>query len=345
MRGIARVGYGLLLVSTMSSRLTTAARNWIWATCALAVLGGGAYWIHTQRTPPVPTIAFIPQTAGVMRWDVGYFGASVAAKEANAHISMSAPTSENDIAGQISLINRVVRGDYQGLIVAPNHPLAILSSLGRALAEGVPVVVVSSPLTIPANGRLGYIENDDEEMGKLAAEEIAKRIEGRGDVAFIGLSWYAPGVTQRARGADRYLANRFPEIRVVSRVASAYNPARAEELANETMDAQPRLKAILSLTSVSTRGVNVALRRRHRVPRIQLVGCEQDSDLLVSVRSGEIAAVVAEDTYRMGHEAVEHVSAFRRGAPIPKRSLVSPIVITPQNLDSHEVRRVTNPTQ
>jgi ribose transport system substrate-binding protein len=316
----------------------------VWATGAilLAVLGGGAYWIWARRPPAVPTIAFIPETAGAMLSEVGHFGAKTAAESLKCRIYWNTPTAENDVAGQVSLIDRVARGKYQGLVLAPNHPLAVLAPLRRALAAGLPVVVVSAALDLPAGDKLGYIVNDDDNMGELAAAEIARLIDGKGAIALVGLARYAPGVVNRARGAERFLASRFPEIRVVSRGGSAYNTSLAEEHTNEAVGAHPELKAILSLTAASTRGVHAALKRRPLDQSIPIVGCEQDADLITYLGAGDIAAIAAEDVYRMGSEAVECISASWAGKPIPAMTMVPPLLITKRNLNSPEASLLTN---
>src|SRR5262245_59115232 len=308
----------------------------------LALLGGGAYWIGARRSPAVPTIAFIPQTAGAMLWEVEHLGARTAAERLKLHLYWNAPTSENDMAGQVMLIDRVIRGDYQGLILAPNHSRAILAPLRRALAAGLPVVVISAPLDFPASDKLGYIVNDDEKMGEIAAAEIARLIHGKGSIAMVGLMQYAPGVMQRARGAERLLATQFPQIRVVSRGGGAYNAARVEDLTNGVVDSHPELKAILSFTAVSTRGAYAALKSRSMQKAIRLVGCEQDSDLIGYVGAGEIAAIAAENMYRMGYDAVELIVASWAGKPIPARSVTPPLLITKQNFNSTEASLFTN---
>jgi ribose transport system substrate-binding protein len=320
------------------------ARISAWASCVilLAALGAGAYWIGSRRPPAVPTIAFVPQTAGAMLWEVEHLGAMTAAERLNLHLYWNAPTSENDMAGQVMLIDRVIRGNYQGLVLAPNHSRGILTPLRRALAAGLPVVVVSAPLDFPASDKLGYIVNDDEKMGEIAAAEIARLINGKGSIALVGLTPYAPGVMQRARGAERLLASRFPEISVVSRGGGAYNAARVEELTNGIVDSRPELKAILSFTAVSTRGVYAALKSRSLQKAICIVGCEQDSDLIDYVGAGEIAAIAAENTYRMGYDAVELIAASWAGKQIPPRSVTPPLLITKQNLNSAEASLFTS---
>jgi ribose transport system substrate-binding protein len=315
---------------------------WVTGVILLAVLAGGAYWIRAHRPPAIPTIAFIPQTAGAMLWEVEHYGAKMAAEKLKCHIYWNAPTSENDVAGQVSLIDRIGRGDYQGLVLAPNHPLMILAPLRRALAAGLPVIVVSAPLDLPSTGKLGYIVNDDEKMGELAAVELSRLIHGKGSIALVGLTRNAPGVIDRAHSAERFLASRFPEIRVVSRGGGAYNTQIAEELTNSAVDSHPELKAVLSFTAAATRGVHAALKSRSRPEMILLVGCEQDYDLMGYLESGEIAAIVAENTYRMGNEAVELIAASWTGKAIPAKSVVPPMIINKQNLNSAEASLFTS---
>jgi ribose transport system substrate-binding protein len=320
------------------------ARVFVWVTGALLLpaLASGTFWAHSRRAPVIPTIAFIPQAASAMLWDVEHFGATVASEKRNCRIYWNTPTSETDLAGQVSLVDRVSRGKYQGLVLAPNHTLAILAPLRRALATGLPVVVVSAPLDLPASSKLGYIVNDDEKMGELAAMELARLIHGKGSIALVGLSRYAPGVARRVRSAEYLFASRFPGIHIVSRVSGTYDTSRAEELTNGIVDAHPGLRAVLSFTAAATRGVHAALKNRSLERAISLVGCEQDSDLIGYIGSGEIAAVLAENTYRMGNEAVGLISDALVGKSMPALSLVPPLLITRQNFNSAEARLFTS---
>jgi len=204
------------------------------------------------------------------------------------------------------------------------------------------VVIVAAQLDIPASSKLGYIVNDDEKMGALAAAEIARLVHGRGSIALVGLARFTPGVAIRLRGAERLLASQFPKIRVVSRVGGANSAPRAEALINGAIDSHPGLNAILSFTAASTRGVHSALKGRSLQEEIPLVGCEQDSDLMNYVGTGEIAALLAENTYRMGYEAVGLISDSLAGKPLPAQSLVPPLLISKQNLNSAEVSLFTN---
>ena len=320
-------------------------RSWVRNAAVLILIGIsiGLSWIQSHRARTAPIIAVVPHAAGTLLADVGRLGAIVSAEKLKAHIYWNAPTSENDAAGQISLVDKIAHGNYQGLVIVPNHALSILAPLRRAGAAGVPVVVISTQLDFPASDKVGFVVNDDEKMGELAANEIARLVNGKGSIAVLGLARYAKGIRVRARSAEAYLAERYPAIRVVSRSSGAYDASRSQELTEGVLTSTPDLKAVLCFTSASTRGAHAALKARSLQGSIHLVGCEQDFDLVHYVRNGEIAAIAAQDTYRMGYVAVQLIGEYWKGKAMPAPSMIPPMLLTSANVRSAEASTYISP--
>ena len=53
---------------------------WVAVWLVFALLVAGTWWIQPSRAPRHRTIAFVPQTAGAMLWEVEHFGANAARK-------------------------------------------------------------------------------------------------------------------------------------------------------------------------------------------------------------------------------------------------------------------------
>ena len=126
-------------------------RTWVWFPFFIAL-----YCLGCHSTAPV-TIAVIPRTSGTGLWEPEHGGAEVAAVHANAHIYWNAPTREDDVEGQIAIVNQVINKGYQGLVLAPDQALALIAPVRRALARGIPTVILGSPLPLPAGENLSYI--------------------------------------------------------------------------------------------------------------------------------------------------------------------------------------------
>ena len=114
-------------------------------------------------------------------------GAQMAAKELGERIYWNASTREDDIDGQIALVDRMRLGQYRGLVLAPDHAQALITPVRRALASGLPIVIVGSPLPIPASSDLSCVLNDEQLGGRFAAQRALALMHGHGGVALIGI--------------------------------------------------------------------------------------------------------------------------------------------------------------
>ena len=151
-----------------------------------------------SRSRP-PTIAVIPRTTALVLWESEHAGAEDAAKKTGFSIYWNAPTSEDDVERQIDFVEHAIRRKDAGLVLAPDQALAMMVPVRTAIAEGIPTVVVSSPLAIPPGPKLSYILNDEDATGAMAAERMGSILNGNGEVALLGIDSDISGIIQRPR--------------------------------------------------------------------------------------------------------------------------------------------------
>lgn len=61
-----------------------------------------------------------------------------------ASLYWRAPTREDDIETQISLVEHVAQGNYQGLVLAPDQALSLISPVRLVLSRRIPTVIIGS---------------------------------------------------------------------------------------------------------------------------------------------------------------------------------------------------------
>lgn len=285
------------------------------------------------------TIAVIPRTSGTMLWEPEHGGAETAASIAGLHIYWNAPTREDDVGGQIALVERVIRANYQGLILAPAQALSLITPVRRALAHGLPIVIIGSSIPIPPGGKLSYILNDEEEGGRIAARRIALLLHGHGLVAVLGINPDITGIMIRARSFEQYLVQNFPEIHIVEKRIGSFNVPHEQQVAEETLKANPELDAIVTLMWASTRGAISTIDSNPGNRSVKVVGFDPDELPFGSV---SLDSVVVQNTREMGSQAVRLINAQLNGRSVPALSKLQPILVTRDNLDSDVVRRATS---
>jgi ribose transport system substrate-binding protein len=284
------------------------------------------------------TIAVIPRTSGSMLWEPEHRGAQDAAEVVGARIYWNAPTREDDIGGQIALIEHVIAGNYQGLVLTPNQPLALITPVRRALAHGLPTVIVSSPIPIPAGDKLSYVLNDEEEGGRIAAQRVALLLHGRGSIAVLGINPDITGIMVRARSLEQFLAKNYPNIHVVERRIGSFNEPHEQQVAEETLKANPTLDAIVALMWPSARGAMSTIDSDPGKSTVKVIGFDPDA---IGFTSASLDSVVVQNTREMGNQAVQLIRAKLHGDSTPALITLEPLLVTRDNVDSEEVRHMT----
>ena len=286
------------------------------------LLLGAAVGLATgcRRAAPA-TIAVVPRTSGTMLWEPEHRGAQAAASELGLRIYWNASTREDDVDGQIALVERITAGSYKGLVLAPDHSLALITPVRRALASGLPTVIVSSRLPIPADENLSYILNDEEEGGRLAAQRVAELTGGQGSVAVIGINPDVAGIVARANSLEHFLTMEYPRVHIVVRRPGSFNVAHEQQEAREVLKGNPGLNVIVALTSPSTHGAVSAIEGSPGSSGIKVIGFDPDS---LFFENTALDSLVLQDTAAMGEQAVRSIDARLAGQPFCARDPPEP---------------------
>lgn len=286
-------------------------------------------------------IAVIPRTTGRILWESLHTGVEDAAYPLGIQIYWNAPTREDDINSQIALIERLVaNGHYQGLVIAPDQSLALITPVRRALARGVPIVILGSPLMMPPGGKLFYVLNDDEEGGRIAARRIAAILHGKGTVALAGINPDIQGTVLRARGFEQLLADKYPAIRVVDRRDGSFNVPRDQQVSEEMLKADPRPDAIVAVSTSATEAALATIGGNPEYASVKVVGFDPDP---LDFSSASLDSMVIEDMPEMGRRAIDLLHDQREGKPVPSQLEVEPMLVTRENANSAQIRQWTSP--
>ena len=287
---------------------------------------------HSKRDE----IAVIPRTTSSTIWEAQHAGAEFAARKAGLRIRWNAPTREDDVQLQINMVDRAVAQRCKGLILTPDEPRALMMPVQRALAAGVPTVVLGSALPLPHQPNLSYIVNDDEMSGRIAALRIGEVLHGHGEVVVVGINPQSLSSLAILRSFVSVVEERFPEIAIVDRRAGANNDLDEEIIVAQVLASHPTVNAVFSLDALGTISAYLALQSRSLTGRVKVVGVQQSAELASAIRLHQIDALIAQDSYQMGYRAVELLSHPQtESSPLLK---LAPMLITADNVDSPEAQ-------
>lgn len=283
-------------------------------------------------------IAVIPRTTATLLTEAEHNGIAHASTESGIAYYWNAPMRDDDVQGQLDLLDKTMRRRPEGLILSPDETLPFRTPIQNIVQKGTPTVILGTDLMLPSNDRIAYVLNNDQEGAKLAAEYLGQLLRGRGSVAIIGIRPQLTTTSERARAFEAALHKEYPGIVVVQRSLASATFSQEQLNVEALLRSRSDLQAIVALTDAATRGAFLALQENASESRIHLIGFDQD--LIVPLSTGGIDAVVMQDANLMGRNAVQMLIGMMHGAINTNRVLVSPVLVTKENYKSTRVREI-----
>lgn len=283
------------------------------------------------------TVAVIPRTTTTPLWESLHAGVGEAARDSGLQIRWDAPADEGDTERQLATLDASIARRDRGIIFAPDETLASRSLVLRATNNSIPVVVVDDEFGPPAGPLLSYVSNDEQVGARLAAERLTSVLHGRGSIAIIGINPRREGELSREELFEHELSRLAPQIQVGVRRFGDSVITHQQQIAQELLRGSAHLDAIVALSATATRGAYYARLAMEPHPQVVIIGFDQD--LLLPVGTGEVDAVIAQDTKAIGRIAMQEIAAMLRGVAGSKTILVPPLLVTRETLDSPRLER------
>ena len=313
-----------------------AAARFSWKMLASMMLLAGLACKSSHR----PVIAVIPETTAEEISESEHAGVENAARSLGWNVYWNAPSREDDVLRQIQIVSNAIERGVTGLILSPDHAVALISPVRAALARRIPTVIVGSPLGVSSSAYLAFVLNDDAATGRLAAQRAGRYLRAGDTVAILGVNPNILGSIDRTNAFESLLHQQFPGVNVLEKRSTSFSFAEAEETAEETIRSTPDLHVILALNIIQTRAAYAALLGTQSMGHVKLIGCDQDLDLVYHLRHGRIDALIAENTFVMGVDAVQIIHKLLRGERSASRTVVQPVLIIRENVDSDIIQQV-----
>jgi ribose transport system substrate-binding protein len=287
------------------------------------------------------TIAVIPKATSHVFWVAVEKGAQAAGKELNVDVVWNGPPSETEYSRQIQIVDSMINRRVDGIAVAASERKALVGPVDRAMAQKIPVTIFDSG--IESENYTSYVATNNFEGGQLAARALAKLIGGEGEV---GMVMHAPGsasTMDRERGFEDVLKKEFPKIQLVATQFGMSDRSKARAAAENMLTAHPNLKGIFGSSEPSSVGAALAVKARELSGKVKVVAFDSSDNLAEDLKGGAIQAMVVQDPFEIGYQAVKTLVDQLDGKTPPKRINLSAKVIFAEDAGKPENQRLLKP--
>ena len=275
-------------------------------------------------------------------WQTMRDGIQAEADKMGIKVDIYAANTEDDVEGQVTLLENAISTGYKAIGVAPISDVNLNNAIADATSKGIKIVDIDEKVNMDALAELGgacyaYVATDNVAVGKLGAEYLIEQIGGAGEVAIVEGKAGAVSGENRRDGAKA--AFEAAGLTIVESQPADWDRTKAYDVATNYITAHPDLKAIYCCNDTMAMGVQEAVEASGK--DIKVCGTDGNDDAIQSVADGKLTATVAQDPAAVGAkglqlmvEAVENDAAMEIGAEVPVYG-IDAILITSENASEY----------
>src|SRR5919197_2048903 len=270
--------------------------------------GGGVKKSGTIR------LAVVPKAVGFSFWEDAHKGAVCAAsKQKDVKVTWDGVTAETDVSGQVDLLQNFLTSGVNGLVYAATDAKTLYNVTKQAMQKGTPVMNIDSG-TNPQPTSVPVFATDNVAAARKVPDLIASKLGKKGGkVAFIPFQAGTVTNDQRTQGFKAGL-KKHTELKMVATQSSQSDVNTALRVTTDILTAHRDLNAIFAANEPGVIGAAQAVRQAGKAGKIVIIGWDAAPDAVKGVKKGEISALVVQNPFRMGYDAVNAmVKRIRQG--------------------------------
>ncbi|MEC8990490.1 MAG: substrate-binding domain-containing protein [Candidatus Latescibacterota bacterium] len=297
--------------------------------------------------PGRTTIVVIPKGTTHEFWKSIHAGARRAATDLDVDIIWKGPLKEDDREAQIAVVENFISRGVSGIVLAPLDDAALRVPVLNATRSGIPVIIIDSGLQ--SDDYISFVATDNHQGGRMAGQEMARRLEGRGRIVMLRYQEGSASTMKREQGFLDAIAE-SPDIVVVSdnqhggaTTESAYAASENLLAPLQTQDGTLTIDGIFCPNESTTFGMLRALQDRQLNGQVRFIGFDSSEKLVEGLTAGDLDALVLQNPMAMGDIGVRTMVAHLQGKPVERRIDTGVVLVTRDNMNESTVAELLRP--
>ncbi|HEX2946874.1 MAG TPA: substrate-binding domain-containing protein [Clostridia bacterium] len=285
----------------------------------------------------------------IVRMNNGYYwgsvklGADAAANEFSVNVRCTAPEDEEDVEGQIRLVNSELDQKVDALILAASDYNALVEVTERASDMHIPVIIIDSEVNTDKIN--SYIATDNYSAGIKAGNQLIKILGGSGREAKVGIMNFVKGTRnaeQREEGLLKAISG-HSGIKVVAKEYCSSDKKLAFELTQKMIRENSDISAIVALNAISSEGVAEAVSQMDLAGKVNIIAFDSTPNEIDYMEKGVIQVLITQNPFNMGYLSVKSAVEAINGTSISKYYDTGSEIINKDNMYLPENQRLLFP--
>ena len=176
---------------------------------------------------------------------------------------------------QVKIMSEIITQKYDAIILQASDNSALAASVTEAEEAGIPVITINMDVDSVHSALVQMVDYD---AGRLAAEEIAKELDGTGKIVIIqGL----PGIIRTD------------------------NLEKGFRVMNSFMQANDKIDGVFAINDAMAEGAALAAESANRLDGMVIWGADGEKDALAMIESGQLTGTIYTNCWDEGSTAAK----------------------------------------
>jgi ribose transport system substrate-binding protein len=237
-------------------------------------------------------------------------GAQKAAKDAG--VQLVVVDAQDDPARQISSVEDLIQKRVSVILLNPTDSSALAGAVQSAQRANIPVITLDRG--VDGAEVASHIASDNIAGGKMAADFLAKQLNGKGNIIELQGVAGTSAARERGKGFDDQIAT--TGMKVVAQQPANFDRAQGLSVSENLLQGNNDVQAIFAQNDEMALGAVQALAGKNK--KILVVGFDGTPDGKTAVQSGAMAATVAQQPEEIGKLGVETAKKLIDKQPVDK---------------------------
>jgi ribose transport system substrate-binding protein len=243
-------------------------------------------------------------------WKAAGAGFANAASQMKVRSDLMGPQNFDPKAERDAL-DQAVQKKATGILLDVTDVELLKDGIAKAIAAGIPVITIDSDA--PSSKRLFFIGTNNYQAGLAGGQRLAQQLKGKGNVVVFTMP-DQPNLQDRLRGYKEGLAG-APNIKISRVVDIQGDPRIAFDTTTQIVGKErDKVDAFVCLEAQSGKEVAGVLNSYHVTDKI-VMAMDTDPETLDLIRSGAIAATIAQKPYTMAFVGMQTLDTLYHHKP------------------------------
>jgi inositol transport system substrate-binding protein len=239
----------------------------------------------------------------------------------------------NDASKQLSQIENFIAQKVDAIVIVPVDTVSAQDMVDKANKANIPIVVVNRQYD-GVEKATAYVGSESVKSGLIQMEEVAKILNGKGNIAIMNGQMGHDAQIKRTEGNKQIIAKN-PGMKVVLEGTGEWDRTKGMALMENWLQSGKQIDAVVANNDEMAIGAIMAAEAAGKLNNIVIAGIDATPDALEYVKSGKLKVTVFQDAKGQGKGGLETAIKAAKGEKVEKFNWIPYELVTKDNVEEY----------